>query len=179
MDARTFFTLMPLTENAARVYVLSGRSAVLADKYLSLKLPLTQFSTLGGTDHFLYSAPIIAVALQKSGHARDAAGLLNFAEQQAQAGRNDSTPIHSVLLARIYAAQGRKEMALPLLLGAVNRGWLPDPPLLQTDLYNDPPLAVLKGDPLFEKARQSVLGSIARERAQVNLDLMRRAVAAS
>ena len=179
MDARTFFTLMPLTENAARVYVLSGRSAVLADKYLSLKLPLTQFSTLGGTDHFLYSAPIIAVALQKSGHARDAAELLNFAEQQAQAGRNDSTPIHSVLLARIYAAQGRKEMALPLLLGAVNRGWLPDPPLLQTDLYNDPPLAVLKGDPHFEKARQSVLGSIARERAQVNLDLMRRAVAAS
>ena len=80
MDARTFFKLMPLTENAGRVYVLSGRSEALADKYLSLKLSVEDFSKLGDDPmHFLYSAPIIAVALQKSGHAKEAAELLAYA----------------------------------------------------------------------------------------------------
>ena len=180
MPARTFFTLMPLTENASRVYVLNGRSDELARKYLSLKVSVEDFSKLGDDPtHFLYSAPIIAVALQKSGHAREAADLLAYAEQQAKEGLKAGTPESSILLARVYAAQGRKEEALPLLTSAVNRGWTPDPPVLQTDFYNDPPLAILKGDPQFERLRQQVLRTMARAHAQVNADLLRRAVAAN
>jgi hypothetical protein len=180
MPARTFFTLMPLTENASRVYVLNGRSDELARKYLSLNLSVEDFSKLGNDPtHFLYSAPIIAVALQKSGHAKEASDLLAYAEQQAKEGLKAGTPESSILLARVYAAQGRKAEALPLLTSAVNRGWTPDPPVLQTDFYNDPPLAILKGDSQFERLRQMVLGTIARAHAQVNADLLRRAVAAN
>ena len=180
MPARTFFTLMPLTENASRVYVLNGRSDELARKYLSLNLSVEDFSKLGNDPtHFLYSAPIIAVALQKSGHAKEASDLLAYAEQQARDGLKAGTPESSILLARVYSAQGRKPEALPLLTSAVNRGWTPDPPVLQTDFYNDPPLAILKGDPQFERLRQMVLGTIARAHAQVNADLLRRAVAAN
>ena len=179
IDSRAFFTLSPLSENAGRVYVLSGRSADLANKYLSLKLAPAEFSKLGDPEHFLYSAPIVATALQKSGHPREAMALLALAEEQAKRKAVDGTPLSSILLARVYAAQGKKDEALPLLNSAINRGWLPEPPLLQTDLNNDPPLERLKGNAQFEKARAQILGTIARERAQVNLDLLRRAVAAN
>jgi len=66
-----------------------------------------------------------------------------------------------------------------LLTAAVAKGWLPDPPVLQTELDNDPAFARLKGEPEFEKARAQINGAIARERAQVNLSLMRRAFAAN
>jgi adenylate cyclase len=179
MDARTFFKLMPLTENAGRVYVLSGRSETLASKYLSLKLSVEDFSKLGEPVHFLYSAPIVAVALQKSGHAKEARDLLAYAEQQAKEGLKAGTPESAILLARVYAAQGRKNDAMPLLASAVNRGWTPDPPVLQVDFYNDPALAMLKGDPKFEQLRQQVIATIARMRAQVSPDLLRRAMAAN
>jgi hypothetical protein len=179
IDSRTLFTLSPMTENAGRVYVLSGRSAELANKYLSLKLAVAEFSKLGDPVHFLYSAPIIATALRKSGHPREAIALLAFAEEQAKLKAVDGTPLSSILLARVYAAQGKKDEALPLLNSAVNRGWLPQPPLLPVDLHNDPALERLKGDARFEKARTQILGTLARERAQVNLDLLRRAVAAN
>jgi adenylate cyclase len=179
MDARTFFKLMPLTENAGRVFVLSGRSAELANKYLSLKLPVEEFSRLGEPEHFLYSAPIIAVALQKSGHSKEARDLLAYAEAQAKEGLKSGTPESSVLLARIYAAQARRPEAVPLLASAVARGWTPDPPVLQTDFYNDPALATLRGDPRFEQLREQVLATIARMRAQVHPDLVKRAMAAN
>jgi len=109
MDARTFFKLEPLTENAGRVYVLSGRSATLANKYLSLKLSVEDFSKLGEMEHFLTTAPIIAVALQNSGHPKEAADLLAFAEQQAKAYRStEDARMNLVWPARIYAVQGRK-----------------------------------------------------------------------
>jgi adenylate cyclase len=180
IEPRTFFRLDPLTENAGRVYLLSGRGRTLADLYLSSKLTPQEFLALSnGEDptHFLYSAPLVAAALKQNGHASDADALLSLAEATAKT-RGTAQPPDAVLLARIYALEGRKEEALPLLAGAVNRGWLPQPPLLQVDLHDDPALVGLKGDPRFEKSRDQIIGTIARERAQVNLNLLRQASSA-
>jgi adenylate cyclase len=176
IDPRTFFTLEPLTENAGRLYLLSGRGKTLADLYLSLKMTPQAFFVLAhgdapGDDHFLYIAPLIAEALKQNRHADKAKALLSLAESTAR-NQTGSDPLKSVLLARIYAVQGRRADAIPLLAGAVARGFLPEAPELMSDLASDPALASLKGDPQFERARQQLLGTIARERAQVNQRLL-------
>lgn len=185
VDAQAFFKLQPLTENAGRVYLLSGRGKKLADMYLSLRLSPHQFAALAsgdGAEHFLYSAPLIAVALQQDQHASDADALLSAAAAQIGPAAHDenfrenvhqSALLLPVLLARIYAVQGRTGQALALLNGAVKRGWLPDPPMLLPDIATDPALARLKSDARFEQLRQQILGTIARERAQVNVALLR------
>jgi TolB-like protein/tetratricopeptide (TPR) repeat protein len=178
IDTRIFFKMAPLTENASRVFLLSGRSKELADKYGSLKMTPEQFRDLvlaDGEDHLVASAPLIALALRQNGQAADAAALLSFAESGAKR-RLREQPLYSALLARIYAVEGRKEDALSLLASAVSRRWIPEPPVIQTDLHNDPALAALKGDPRFEKLRDRILGTIARERAQVNLSLLHQAI---
>jgi hypothetical protein len=176
IDSKTFFTLEPLTENASRLYLLTGRSERLAERYLSLKLPLSQFFSLTHGDvpddnHFLYCAPLIAIALEQNGHADQAKALLALAESTAKA-RHGNEPINALLLARIYAAEGRKEDALALLTNVISRGYIPDAPQILPDLNSDPALAGLKGDPRFEASRQQLLGTIARERAQVNQRLL-------
>ena len=175
IDARTLFTLDPLTENAGRVYLLSGRGPKFAELYRSLKISPEQFADLSDeedADHFMFCAPLVAVALQQSGHIAEANALLSFAEAKAKE-RGASKPVDAVHLARIYAAEGRKDKAVPLLAAAVRRGWLPLPPVIQVDLYDDPPLSSLKGDPRFEEARKQILQTIARERALVDESLLR------
>jgi adenylate cyclase len=174
IDDKTFFSLNPLTENAGRVYLLSGRSARLAERYLALKMPLEEFSKLGDPEHFLFTAPLIAVALKENGHAKEAADLLSYAEQQVPNAPKDIAAEVPVLLARILAAQGRNQEALPPLAGAVRRGWLPQPPMLQSDLHFDPALKSLYGNPQFEDLRNQILGTIARERAKVDPSLLKK-----
>jgi hypothetical protein len=176
IDAKTFFTLEPLTENAGRMYLLSGRGKTLANLYLSLRMPLDQFFKLTHGDvpddnHFLYCAPLVAIALKDNGHADQANGLVAFAESKAKA-RPGKEPINAFLLARILAAQGRKQDALVLLTSVINRGYIPEAPQILPDLKSDPALASLRGDPRFEASRQQLLGTIARERAQVNQRLL-------
>ena len=176
IDARTFFTLEPLTENAGRMYLLSGRGKTLADLYLSLRMPPDQFFKLTHGDvpddnHFLYCAPLVAIALKANGHADQANALLALAESNAKAQRGKE-PINAFLLARILAAQGRKQDALVLLTSVISRGYIPDAPEILPDLKSDPALASLKGDPRFEASRQQLLGTISRERAQVNQRLL-------
>jgi adenylate cyclase len=176
IDPTTFFSIQPLTENAARVYLLSGRGKTLANMYLSLKSSPEEFhksATGDGPEHFLYSAPLIAIALKQNGHARDAAALLSLADSEGRKMSRSGKPLSSALLARIYALQGRKDDAIALLAAAINRGWLPQPPEILVDLHFDPALASLKGDPRFEKLREQILGRIARERAQVKPGLLR------
>jgi tetratricopeptide (TPR) repeat protein len=176
IDPKTFFQLGPLTENAGRVYLLSGRGLKLADKYLSMNLSPEQYFELAGSDdpdHFLLSAPLVAVALKQNGHGSQAAALLAFAENKGKEGLKAGTPASSVLLARVYAVQGRKDDALSLLTSAVNRSWLPEPPALLVDLHSDPALASLKGDPKFETLRSRILATIARERSMVDPKLLR------
>jgi TolB-like protein len=175
IDTRTFFELQPLTENAGRVYLLSGRGRKLADMYLSLKLSPDAFEELAvgdGPEHFLYSAPLIAVALRESAHSADASALLARAETNAQARQRGGKPLDQVLLARVYALEGRKDDAIALLASAINRGWIPQPPELMVDLHTDPALAALKGDPRFEALRDRIMGVIARELAQVDSGLL-------
>ncbi|MEP6982186.1 MAG: toll/interleukin-1 receptor domain-containing protein [Sphingomicrobium sp.] len=95
-----------------------------------------------------------------------------LAETKAQEGLKTGKPLNSVLLARVYATEGRQEDAISLLSGAVARGWLPQPPELMMDLQSDPALASLNGDPRFEKLRGQIIGRINRERAQVDQRLL-------
>jgi TolB-like protein len=168
---RAFFSSSPLTENAARVYILSGRGAKLAQMYLSLGASSDDFSLMEGSGpKFLLDAALVGIALRESGHGEEASRLFATSEIVGKDGLKGGRPQSSALLARVYAAEGRKEDALPLLADAVRRGWLPEPPILLLDLALDPALASLKGDPRFERIRQQVLGTIERERAQVRLD---------
>jgi len=177
IDPKTFFAISPLTENAGRVYILSGRGATLADLYLSLKATPEEFRKLSSDNaHFLYVAPLVAVALKSSGHAAQAAALLSAAEADRTNLLKNNSPEALALLARIYAVQGRKEQALALLTSAVNRGFVPQPPVLLVDLALDPALASLKGDPRFDRLRQHIQATVARERAQVNPILMRQVI---
>lgn len=178
---RMFFALQPLTESAGRVYLLSGRSRKLADLYISMKLSPEQFlgvATGDGPEHFLYSAPLVALALRQNGHSQEAASLLTLAEVKAREGLRTGKPLNSVLLARIYATEGRKQDALSLLSNAVAKGWLPQPPELMMDLRSDPALTSLNGDPRFERLRSQILGTINRERAKVDQRLLRQLNAA-
>lgn len=165
-----FFSMVLLPQNASRVYVLTGRSQKLADMYLSLRLPPEQFMKLAGGGYpSLYSATMVSVALRQTGHSSEAASLLATAESIGLQQLKDGQAEGQVLLARVYAVQGRKDDALSLLTTAVNRNWLPAPPLMLTDIALDPAFAGLKGDPRFARLRQHILGTIKRERAQVRI----------
>jgi len=177
MDARTFFKLQPLTENAARVYLLAGRGKKLADLYLSLGMSPQEVSALSAEDapdHFVLSAPLIAVALQQNGHPQQASALLSAAESEAKDQLKGGAPASSVNLARVFAIQGRKDEAISLLASAINRRWLPQPPVLQVDLNNDPALRGLNADPRFQQLRRQILGTVARERAKLDQRLLAR-----
>lgn len=165
-----FFSMSPLPQNAGRVYILSGRGAKLADMYLSLRMSPEAFAKLvGGEEEFVTVAPLVAIALRQSGQAEQSARLLGAAERAGRKMLREGAPLSSPLLARVYAAQDRKDEALALLAAAVNRNWLPVPPMLLVDLRLDPALAGLKGDPRFERLREQVLGTINRERALVRI----------
>lgn len=175
IGARTFFILQPLTENAGRVYLLSGRGKTFADLYLSLKLTPQQLSGMAtgdDPDHFLIFTPLLALALHDNGHVPDAKALLSLAEEKAKQRFNPDVPESAALLARIYTVQGRKEDALRLLAMAINRAWLPQPPELLPDLRSDPALASLRGDPRFEALRERILARIALERGRVDQRLL-------
>jgi adenylate cyclase len=173
IPAKTFMTLSPLVQNAGRVSLLKGRPTMLADRYLSLRMTPDQYAAeMGDPADFLDVAPLLALSLQKGGHGNDAKALLALAETRGQEFLKNGKPEGPAWLARIYAVQGRKDEATSLLTSAVNRRWLPPPPVLHADLATDPAFAMLKGDPRFERLRQQILGTIARERAQVNQHLL-------
>ena len=173
MSSKMFMTLTPLVQNVGRVSLLKGRSTLLAERYLSLGMTPDQYAAEFDPPDFTDLAPLLAISLQRAGHASEAQALLTVAEQGGLDFLKTGNPEGSAWLARIYAVQGRKDEAIASLTSAVNRRWLPPPPVLHADLAGDPAFSLLKGDPRFERLRQQILGTIARERAQVNLALLR------
>ena len=174
--AKTWFGSQPITEIVARAYMLNGQSAKVADAYLSLGLPPDQIAglVLRQPEAILYRGPILVVALQKNGHAKEASDLLSFLKQRVNEAARDSSPLHLALLARVDAVDGRKGDALALLTRAVNHSWIPPTPLIPVDLHDDPALASLGGDTRFERLREQILETTARQRAQVDRLLLRK-----
>jgi hypothetical protein len=149
---------------------MSGQGRKLAEMYQSLDVAPAEFSKLSGEGpQFLTLAPTIAIALRETGHGDEADALLANAEGLAVNFRRSLDPMYSALLARIYAAQNRKDQALSALTSAVADNWYPPLPYFPTDLALDPAFALLKGDPRFERIRQQILGTIKREHAKVRI----------
>jgi TolB-like protein/Tfp pilus assembly protein PilF len=173
MPPKMFMTLSPMVQNAGRVSLLRGRPGMLAERYMSLGItPETYAAQFDDPEDFPSVAPALALSLQHTGHASEAQALLSLAATRGEALVRSGNSDAAGWLSRIYAVQGRKNEALSLLTSAVNRRWLPSPPILHNDLARDPAFAMLKGDPRFEALRQQILGTIARERAQVDERLL-------
>jgi adenylate cyclase len=173
MPARELLTLTPLIQNAARVALVTNRPGKIAQAYVSLGISAEQYADLFEVpDEFLAAAPVIALSLQRSGHGAQAQALLSVAERRGEVAAKSGAAADLAWLARIYAVEGRKDDALSALTSAVSRGWLPPAPMLHGDMASDPALAGLRGDARFERLRQQVLGTIARERAQVSQRLL-------
>jgi tetratricopeptide (TPR) repeat protein len=173
LPPRTFFASSPLTDSASRVYLLSGRGARLAELYRSAAFSPAGFKEAVGEAESVNLAPTIALALRQSGDDAEASALVAAAESTLddllrRGGRtNPMMQGYQADYARIYAMQGRKADALNQLTAAVQSGWIPNPPLSPIDIAMDPPMALLKGDARFEKARQAILDHIKRERAEL------------
>src|SRR4029453_9037696 len=117
---------------------------------------------LADNEHFLYVAPLVAIALRENGDSRQAAELLAIAELTGKQAQRTGGPLAGAQLARVYAVQGRRNGAISLLSGAICRKRPPIPPVLVVDLSVDPAFASIKHDPRFEELRRQVLATIAR-----------------
>jgi TolB-like protein/Flp pilus assembly protein TadD len=163
LSPRDFFDMGPPTFSASRVYVLSRRGKRLAQLYRSAISSPEELDTP-------LLAPVIALALKQAGDLAEANRVLNVAEQSLTRQKSDAPSSQwsrQALLARVYAVQGRKAEALRHLTAAVDAGWIAEPPPILSDIALDPPLALLKGHPRFEAARQKVLDHVRRLREQV------------
>ncbi len=173
LPARVFFTMSPLSNAAARVYVTSGRSGRLADLYHEVGPTPAEFQALVGEPEVVIQAPMIALALRQSGNKPAADSLLStslslfnkLAQESTVSG--PPTAEDQVLIARIYAAQGRLPEAMGRLQEGVDQGWIPDVPVYPTDLLMDPVFALLKNEPRFENARQKIFHRVKQERAEL------------
>jgi tetratricopeptide (TPR) repeat protein len=172
LTPRLYFQSSPMTDSSARVYVLSGRGAELVKLYRSVASSPAEFQSVAGDFGVLAVGPTIALALRRAGDEAEAERLLAAAEASLKStlnakGGSMSMALNEAYLARIYAAQGRKDEALQHLESAVNTGWIPDVPLLPTDLLMDPAFALLKGEPAFMAARQRIMDRVKQERAEL------------
>ena len=156
----------PLAHVTGRLYFLSNQGERLAKQYRAVASTPEQFVAVVGKAQFPDLAPVAALALRAAGDEAQARRLLELAETAAS-----KEPVREgdqqVLLARIYAVQGRTDAAIGLLSTAIRRGWLPNYLPLHTDIGTDPALAELKKDPRFEPLRQHILRHLAKERAEL------------
>ena len=173
LTPRLFFQSSPMTDAACRVYVLSGRGRQLAKLYRSVASSPAEFQSIAGEFGLDTIGPTIALALRQSGDSAEADRLLAAAGASLEAslkgakGPSMAMALDEAYLARVYAAQGRKDDALQHLEAAVKTGWIPDVPLLPTDLLTDPSFALLKGDRRFMATRQKILDRVKQERAEL------------
>ncbi len=173
LTPKQFFQLSPMSDAACRVYLLRGRGAQIVKMYRSVGFSPAASHSVAGEFGVVSLGPTIAVALRHSGNPAEAERLLAAAKSSLKEslreakGPSISWALNRAYLARVYAAQGRKDEALRHLEAALETGWLPDVPLLPTDLLTDPPFALLKADPRFMAARRRIFDRVNRERAEV------------
>ena len=161
-----FWTYGALNIVGARVYIANGQAPRLAKLYRSSAESVSEFEKLIGRHAIPDVAPTVALALKQSGDVAEAGALLKLAETRANefpARPGDQ----EVRLARIYAAQGRKDQAIAKLASAIDAGWLPPFLPIHTDLLLDPPLAELRDDARFDNLRLRILQHLQKERTEL------------
>jgi TolB-like protein/Flp pilus assembly protein TadD len=168
MPPARFWTSGPLPTVGGRVYLLNRQGPRLAKLYRAVAANPEQFKAIVGRDRLPEIAPTAALALRSVGDADQARQLLTLAE--GETGHVAGSDLdQQVLLARIYAVEGRSAEAIATLSSAIGAGWLPPYLPIPTDLGLDPPFAELKTQPRFEQLRQQVLGQLAKERAELGV----------
>ena len=166
-----FWASAPLTQMVCNNLVNHRRDRHLARLYregAGSPQKLLEATESPGT--FILTAPLVAMSLQRLGDVAEADALIALADQELAEGMNDPMvrgPGPLIRLARIRAVQGRRDEAVKALIDAVRGGWLGTPPIVNPELLQDPPLALLKDMPDFRKARAYILDYVARERAQL------------
>ncbi|NNM78148.1 hypothetical protein HJG53_14710 [Sphingomonas sp. ID1715] len=120
-------------------------------------------------DDIVDLSPSIALALRKAGRNADAEQLLARADAalRASMGGGASPNWLYAAAARVWAAQGRRDVALSALATALDRGWHHAPVTPLPDLANVPAFQTLHGDPVFERLRARERDHLLHERAKL------------
>jgi len=140
------------------------------DGTMVLRSPDKLAERTDNVDTFIFTAPLVAMSLKRIGATAEAEALIALADQKLADRLDDPMyrgPGIPVRVARIRAVQGRYEEAAKALLDAVRGGWLSTPPVVVPELLYDPPLALLKDMPEFQRARAYILDYVTRERAEL------------
>jgi TolB-like protein/DNA-binding SARP family transcriptional activator len=113
--------------------------------------------------------PNVAVALLMQGEKVEAGLILASAESNVRSRLYNAPGDRDLLwdLARIRAAQGRKESAIDLMRQARAKGWLPDGIWYPLDIAQEPTFRSHRDDPRFMSVRRQILAHIARERSEL------------
>ena len=160
-----FWKFGPLPIVASRVYLLNGQGSRLVAQYSAVAKSPDEFERVIGGNNLPDIVPSLAIALRREGLGAQANALLVRAEELLP--KEGESIDEEVQRARIYAAQGRRNEAMNLLIAARKAGWLPPYLPVHTDIALDPPLAELRSDPRFERLRQNILSHLAREKAEL------------
>ncbi len=161
-----FWTFGHLGIVGARIYLMSNQPARLVKLYRGAAASPEEFTELVGKERIADTAPIVALALKRTGDEAEARRLLDIALENAEEAQGTAED-QQVRLARIHAVEGRRDQAINLLSEAVRRGWIPPYLPIHVDIALDPPLAELKGDRRFQALRQRILRHLAKERAEL------------
>lgn len=171
MSPEDFWASAPMTQLVGRNLVHHGRDEDLVRLYREgAGSPEKLLARADVVSTFLYDAPVVAMALRRTGDRAEADALLSLADGKLAELRSDPLVRRSralVRLARIRAVQGRHRQAAQALTQAVQEGWLGSMPVIVPELLHDPPLALLKDMPEFQRARAYILDYVARERAEL------------
>jgi TolB-like protein/DNA-binding SARP family transcriptional activator/Tfp pilus assembly protein PilF len=121
----------------------------------------------GNRDHRARAAPFFALALARSGRAREASQLFRAADEAIRVtmGHGDVPPKYLAELAMSQAVMGRKEVAMRLLEQAAAKGWFTYEGL-NYRLRELPWFANLHGDPRFQRLVRTTEAKIAKERRE-------------
>jgi len=165
-----FWRIAPMSEVVIRSYVVGRRDEQAIALYRGAGgRPDILLATLGSKLRYLHNAPILAVALQRSGDAAGARALIAKADEILSVPQAEriSARDREVHRARVLAIKGKGAEAVAHLRKGLALGWSPWAPLFRPDLEGDPAFALVKDQPGFQQLRKQVLAQLAKERAEL------------